>query len=214
MFTTTIAAPTGVEVSKDAIIPVKEEAIEMTAEETTTFLKLPNSLIAETAGKTINADVRREPTRFIAKTITIAQITAINKLYSFTLIPVAVANASSNVTEKILLYNNTKATITIIEVIAHIQTSTYESVRIDVEPNKVLHTSVPMLEEEENALRSRYPIARAPTEIIASEASPFNFAEAPVHNRITAHKTVIGITIIILLSTFIIVAMVRAPNAT
>ena len=61
-----------------------------------------NTRMAEIAGKIINAEISREPTSFIASTITVAVIIAIIKLYLSALIPVALAKFSSNVTAKIL----------------------------------------------------------------------------------------------------------------
>ena len=67
-----------------------------------TFLKLEHTFIAAKAGKTTSAVISNEPTRFIASTITTAEITSIVVLYKLTLIPLAFANSSSKVTAKIL----------------------------------------------------------------------------------------------------------------
>ena len=56
----------------DINVPSTEQITERSAEQTTTPRKLLNIRIAEIAGKTINAEVKREPTRFIARTIIIA----------------------------------------------------------------------------------------------------------------------------------------------
>ena len=76
---------------------------EMTAEQITAFLKLLKSRIAESAGKMMSAEIKREPTRFIARTIMIAVITAIIRLYKSAFVPVAFAKVSSKVTEKMRL---------------------------------------------------------------------------------------------------------------
>ena len=62
--------------------------------------------------------------------------------------------------------------ITQIERIVHNQTSAFVSVRIEVEPKRVEQTSPLKFDETENRFIKRYPIARAPTEIIAIAASP------------------------------------------
>ena len=62
--------------------------------------------------------------------------------------------------------------ITQIERIVHNQTSAFVNVRIEVEPKRVEQTSPLRLEETEKTFIRRYPIARAPTEIIAIAASP------------------------------------------
>ena len=98
----TIVAPTGVENKTASRIPSTEVITEKMPAVMITFLKLEQSLIAASAGKTTSAVIKSEPTRFIASTITIAVTTAIIVLYSFTFIPLACANCSSNVTAKIL----------------------------------------------------------------------------------------------------------------
>lgn len=95
--------PTGVDAIIETKIPVSEHITETAAEQITTFLKLLKTLMAERAGNMTNAEMRREPTRFMASTIITAVITAIRRLYAEDLVPVAVANTSSKVTAKILL---------------------------------------------------------------------------------------------------------------
>ena len=73
-----------------------------TTEQIVTHKKVLNIRIADNAGNITNAEIRRDPTRFIARTIMIAVITAISKLYASVFIPVAFAKVSSKVTEKIL----------------------------------------------------------------------------------------------------------------
>ena len=68
---------------------------------------------------------------------------------------------------------NTPTTTT--DKIAHNHTSVCDRVNIDVEPNKVEHTSAAILDEVANRLISKYPTANEPTEIIAIDASPLIF---------------------------------------
>ena len=83
-------------------IPPTAQTTEITAALRITPRKLRKMRMAESAGKTISAEVSREPTRFIASTIITAVITAIRKLYAPARMPVALAKVSSNVTAKIL----------------------------------------------------------------------------------------------------------------
>lgn len=87
----------------DTRIPSNAHSTEITTDEMITERKFLNSLIDDKAGNTTRALINREPTKFIATTITAAIVMAINKLYNSTLIPVALANVSSKVIEKILL---------------------------------------------------------------------------------------------------------------
>ena len=64
----------------ERIIPDNAQITEIIAEQMITLRKLLNTRIAESAGKIINADINREPTKFIAKTIIKAVITAIRRL--------------------------------------------------------------------------------------------------------------------------------------
>ena len=96
-------APVGVSASIDISMPSDAHTTEVATEHIVTVLKLLNTLIADSAGNTTNADTKSAPTRFIANTITTATITAMIRLYIFAFIPVATAKSSSNVTEKILL---------------------------------------------------------------------------------------------------------------
>ncbi len=95
--------PTGVPARMDIRIPSSEQNTDKTAEQTVTDLKLLNTLIADSAGKITSAEMRSDPTRFIARTMITAIIIAISRLYSLVLVPVACANDSSNVTQNILL---------------------------------------------------------------------------------------------------------------
>ena len=64
----------------DRLIPIIDANTAIMPDAMITLLKLLNSLIAESVGKTINADVRRAPTKFMARTIITAVITAIMRL--------------------------------------------------------------------------------------------------------------------------------------
>ena len=77
-------------------------ALQVTPAQQITPRKLRNSRIAESAGKTISADVSSEPTRFMASTMMTAVTTAISRLYILARMPVAAAKVSSNVTANIL----------------------------------------------------------------------------------------------------------------
>ena len=80
MSAATIVEPTGVPHKTEIIIPRAEQVTESTAEHTVTLLKLLKIRIAESAGKIISAEMRSEPTKFIASTIITATITAIMRL--------------------------------------------------------------------------------------------------------------------------------------
>ena len=101
--TITMVAPTGVLARMDRIIPKKAQNTERAAENMVTFRKLLNRRIDESAGNITNADMRREPTRFIASTMMTAIMTAIRRLYLFAFVPDALAKFSSKVTANILL---------------------------------------------------------------------------------------------------------------
>ena len=94
------------------------------------------------------------------------------------------------------------------------QTSVLLRLRIEVEPKSVLHTSPVMFGEAEKMFISRYPIARAPTDIIATAASPFIFVFCPVLSRRIAQTTVMHRTRGILFVSFKTAAIDIAPNAT
>ena len=76
----TIVAPTGVSATIDMIMPVDAHITEMTAEQTVTPLKFLKTFMADIEGKIISAEIRSEPTRFMATTITEATTTAIRRL--------------------------------------------------------------------------------------------------------------------------------------
>ena len=77
---TTIVDPTGVPIKMESTIPKTAQTTEITAEQIVTERKLLKMRIAESAGKMTSADTRSEPTRFIARTIITAIITAIRRL--------------------------------------------------------------------------------------------------------------------------------------
>lgn len=99
----TMVAPTGVSARMEIINPIRAHTTERAPEKIVTFLKLLKIRIAESAGKIISAETSSEPTSFIATTMITAIITAISRLYAFTLLPTALAKFSSKVTAKILL---------------------------------------------------------------------------------------------------------------
>ena len=103
MFIITIVEPTGVPATIETKIPDAAPKTEMTHEKTVTPLKLLNNIIAEIEGKIINADIKSEPTRFIAKTIIIAITEAITIFSKRVWVPQAKAKSESNVIAKILL---------------------------------------------------------------------------------------------------------------
>ena len=98
----TIVAPTGVLARIEMTIPSDAQQTDSAAAQTVTERKLLNTRIAERAGKMTKAEIKREPTKFMAITIITAMMTAIIKLYAPALVPVARAKFSSKVTEKIL----------------------------------------------------------------------------------------------------------------
>ena len=99
----TIVDPTGVPDRMDMIMPVRVQRTDRTAEQTVTLLKLLNTLIDDIAGNMTRADMRSDPTRFIARTIIVAIIIAMKMLYKRADVPDVLAKASSKVTAKILL---------------------------------------------------------------------------------------------------------------
>ena len=98
----TTVAPTGVDARMEISSPATAQTTEITPAQQITPRKLRNSRIAESAGKTISADVSSEPTRFMASTMMTAVTTAISRLYILARMPVAAAKVSSNVTANIL----------------------------------------------------------------------------------------------------------------
>ena len=72
--------PTGVSKRIDKRMPNIAQKTDITAEKRMTDLKFLKSRMDERAGKMIRAEIKREPTRFMARTITMAIITAIKRL--------------------------------------------------------------------------------------------------------------------------------------
>ena len=98
----TMVEPTGVPARIDSKIPKKAQKTDIIAEQMVTLRKLLKIRIADNAGKITRAEIKSDPTRFMARTMITAMITAIRKLYRSVFMPVAFAKISSNVTEKIL----------------------------------------------------------------------------------------------------------------
>lgn len=78
--TATIVAPTGVELRIEIISPLDAHVTEIIPLQIITDLKFLNTRMAERAGKTTRAEIKREPARFIASTIIIDVIIAITRL--------------------------------------------------------------------------------------------------------------------------------------
>ena len=72
--------PTGVSKRIDERMPNIAQKTDITAEKRMTDLKFLKSRMDERDGKMIRAEIKREPTRFMARTITMAIITAIKRL--------------------------------------------------------------------------------------------------------------------------------------
>ena len=85
----TIVDPTGVDTRTEKIMPATAQRTEITAEHKITDLKSLNTLMEDNAGKITSADISKEPTKFIARTIIDAVIIAIKRLYLFVLRPIA-----------------------------------------------------------------------------------------------------------------------------
>ena len=99
----TIVEPTGVSANIEIIMPKNAQIRDITTEQIITLRKLLKTLIAESAGKIMRADISSEPTKFIAITMITAITTAMSRLYISDRIPVALAKLSSKVTANILL---------------------------------------------------------------------------------------------------------------
>ena len=76
----TIVEPTGVPAIIEMSIPRVVQTTDMQAEHTVTARKLLNTRIAESVGKIIRAEIKSEPTRFIASTMVTAVMVAISRL--------------------------------------------------------------------------------------------------------------------------------------
>lgn len=99
----TIVEPTGVPAVIEIRIPVAAPIAEKMQEKTVTFLKLLNRCIAEIAGKIMSAEIKSEPTRFIARTMIVAITVAITIFSMRVGVPQANAKSSSKVIANILL---------------------------------------------------------------------------------------------------------------
>ena len=97
----TIVEPTGVPATIDIASPKNAQPTDSSTEQIVTALKLLKTRIADRAGKMMSAEMSKEPTRFIASTMTIAVTTAMSKLYTPACVPTARAKLSSKVTAKI-----------------------------------------------------------------------------------------------------------------
>ena len=113
--TTTTLAPNGKDVKTKKAI--KNDTIEIKADENITCLNFLNTCIDESAGKIIILEISNVPIILIPITIVIAVRDANKILNDLVCIPVALANDSSNVTENILLYSNKNVPITSVLVI-------------------------------------------------------------------------------------------------
>ena len=79
-FAATMVEPTGVPAITATRIPAKAHTTANTAAQIVTDKKLLNTRMAARAGKMTRAEIKREPTRFIASTMMTAITTAISKL--------------------------------------------------------------------------------------------------------------------------------------
>ena len=79
-FTATMVEPTGVPARMEIKSPETELNTDTRALHTVTLLKLLKTRIADSAGKITNALIKREPTRFMARTIITAIIQAMTRL--------------------------------------------------------------------------------------------------------------------------------------
>ena len=96
--THTIVAPTGVEARMDRKMPRAAPKTDRKAEAPMTPRKLLKIRMADSAGKIISAEIRRDPTSFMASTITDAVCTAIRRLERWVGAPVGGALGASRVT--------------------------------------------------------------------------------------------------------------------
>ncbi len=76
----TIVEPTGVSVRIDMIMPNTAQKTDSIDEQIVTLKNVLKIRIADNAGKIINAEISKDPTRFIARTMITAMMTAITKL--------------------------------------------------------------------------------------------------------------------------------------
>ena len=89
----TTVAPTGVPARTDARIPANAQTTESTAEYVVTAQNVWKTRMADSAGKITKAEIKSDPTRFIASTIMTAMMTASIRLYRLALTPTARAKS-------------------------------------------------------------------------------------------------------------------------
>lgn len=80
MSVATMVDPTGVPARIDNNIPVIAQRTDIITEHTVTLRNVLNIRMADNAGKITRAEIKSDPTRFIASTIITAVITAIRRL--------------------------------------------------------------------------------------------------------------------------------------
>ncbi len=100
---TTILAPVGISIKHDNISPSKKQNTDIILDDITTCLNFLNILIEDKLGKIIKLDINNVPIILIPMTIVIDVSIASNEFNKLTLVPVALAKFSSNVTVNILL---------------------------------------------------------------------------------------------------------------
>ncbi len=83
-------------------MPNPAQQTDTTAEQTVTERNVLYSRMADRAGKMTKAEMSREPTRFMASTMTTAMTMARKRLYRWVLVPTALAKSSSKVTANTL----------------------------------------------------------------------------------------------------------------
>ena len=79
-FAATMVEPTGVPARIEISIPVTAQITDRITEKIVTDLKLLKMRMEDIAGKITRAEIIKEPTRFIAMTITTATMTAMSRL--------------------------------------------------------------------------------------------------------------------------------------
>ena len=77
-----MVAPTGVPHMIDPVMPSTAQTTDSAAEHMVTRRKSSQILMADKAGNMTRADTSRDPTRFMARTMMTAMITAIIRLYT------------------------------------------------------------------------------------------------------------------------------------
>ena len=90
----TIVEPTGVSAKIEIIMPEKAQSRDIITEQIITLRKLLKTLIAESAGKIMRADISRDPTKFIAMTIITAITTAMSRNMRFSSSPPMVPSSA------------------------------------------------------------------------------------------------------------------------